>query len=250
MRYKALIQLVNGQELNFVGKKSFKYNPNLISFEGEMGSFTIDFTNYKKPKVTNVFIKDTDTEAYIVLTKSTRGGDPFILLGSYVDSSDPAFFGNWDLMSSQVTTQVTPFTTTISGISVSGTVVTQEIVALTISHSASMTPFTSNSPDDFDTNTAIVCAPVGVLIPTSEPVIMDIFVTSPFPLGDVGDAISAGGQSSMINGIEATWSLNYTTRIDNPLGLNLPETYVADDCSTILSGTWSWNGRSGITTVF
>ncbi len=249
-RYTALIQLVNGEELKFTGVQQSR-SSDIIYFEGESGSFDINFNDYRNPEVTNVFMNDENTEAYITLAKSMRGADPFVILGSYVDSSDPTFFGNWDLIANPATLTATPFTTMIPGVPfpVSGTGVTQEIVTMSISHAGSMTPFVINGADDFDTNAAIACAPTGLIIPTTEPVIIDILIDAPIPIGDVGDAISAGGQTSMINGIEASWSFNYTSEINNPLGDNIPESYIADDCSPLLSGTWSWNGRSGTTTA-
>ena len=250
-RYTALIQLVNGEELNFTGTQQSRSNPNFIYFEGKTGSFDVDFTDYKNPEATNVIMDNVNTEAYIVLAKTTRGADPSVIVGSYVDSSDPTFFGNWDLIANPATATSTPFTTTIPGIPfpVSGFGITQEIVTMSISHAGSMTPFIINGADDFDTNAAIACAPSGITIPTTEPVMIDIIIDSPLPLGDVADAISAGGQTSMINGIESTWSFNYTSEIVNPIGANVPASYIADDCSPLLSGTWSWNGRTGTTTV-
>ncbi|MEP0266117.1 hypothetical protein [Dokdonia sp.] len=250
-RYTALIQLVNGEELKFIGTPQQSKNNNLVYFEGETGNFDIDFTDFKKPEATNVFMNDVDTEAYIVLAKTTRGADPAVIVGSYVDSSDPTFFGNWDLIANPATATSTPFTTMIPGVPfpVSGFGVTQEIVTMSISHAGSMTPFIINGADDFDTNAAIACAPSGITIPTTEPVIIDVIIDSPLPLGDVADAISAGGQTSMINGIESTWSFNYTSEIVNPLGENIPASYISNDCNPALSGTWSWNGRTGTTTV-
>ena len=178
-----------------------------------------------------------DTEAYMVLTKETSGAAPFIILGTYVDNSDPSFFGNWDLITNPATSIATPVTL----MGVSGTAITQEIVTMSVSHAGSMNPAIVNTPEDFDTNIAVACAPDGVTIPTTEPVIIELVV--PF-IGIIGNAISAGGQTSMINGIEATWSFNYTTPI--PL-IGQPEAYVDDSCNPTMSGAWTWNGRTGTT---
>lgn len=237
-RYAALIQLVNGEELKFNGVEQSR-SSDIIYFEGASGSFDIDFTDYRNPEATNVIMNGADTEGYMVLEKSTRGAAPFIILGSYVDSADPSFFGNWDLITDPATNTATPVT--LMGIS--GTAITQEIVTMSISHAGSMVPFISDTPEDFDTNAALACAPAGVVIPTTEPVIIDLVI--PF-VGSVGGAISAGGQTSIINGIEASWSYNYTTPI--PLA-GLPEMYLSNDCSPALSGTWSWNGRIGTTSA-
>lgn len=81
---------------------------------------------------------------------------------------------------------------------------------ISISHLASTNPFIITGEDNFDTNAAIGCAPTGITIPTTEPVIIEIFIDG---FGQDGDAICAGGQTSMINGIECFWSLNYTSPI-------------------------------------
>ena len=182
------------------------------------------------------------------MAKSTRGADPLVLVGNYTDSSDPSFFGNWDLIGDPLTNTATDFTIT-DGVPfpVNGTGISQEIVTMSISHTTSTDPFIINGADDFDTNAAVGCAPAGIAIPTDQPVVIDIII--PIAGGDVGDAISAGGQTSVINGIEATWSLNYTSEINNPFGANSPESYIANDCSPLASGVWSWNGRSGFTTI-
>ncbi|WP_299684951.1 hypothetical protein [uncultured Dokdonia sp.] len=247
-RYSALIELVNGETLKFKGVPQSR-SAEIIYFEGEAGSFDINFEDYTNPQASNVFINSVNTEAYITLVKSTQGSDPLVFMGTYVDDMDATFFGNWDLIANPATITSTPFTTTISGFSVSGNAVSQEVVTMSISHAGSTDPFVINEADDFDTNAAAGCTPVGVDIPTTEPVIADIIVTAPFPLGDVADVLSAGGQTSMINGIEATWNFNYTSSVTNPLGADLPETYINNDCSAATSGTWSWNGRTGTTTA-
>lgn len=248
-RYTALIQLVNGEELKFTGVQQSR-SSDIIYFKGESGSFDVNFSDYRNPEVTNVFMNNEDSEAYITLAKNTRGTDPLVILGSYVDSSDPTFFGNWDLMADPATNTATPFIIT-EGVPfpIEGTGVSQEIVTMSISHAGSMTPFIINGADDFDTNTAVGCAPAGIVVPTTEPVIIDILINAPIPVGDVADAISSGGQTSMINGVEATWSLNYTSAINLPPFLSVPETYLENNCSAAVSGTWSWNGRSGTTTA-
>lgn len=238
-RYTALIELVNGKQLKFTGAQRSRTNPDLIYFEGKSGNFDINFANYTNPEATNVLMDGADTEAYMVLTKDKSGAPSFIILGSYVDSSDPSFFGNWDLITNPATNIATPIT--LMGIS--GTAITQEIVTMSISHAGSMVPAIVDAPDDFDTNIAVACVPAGITIPTTEPVIIELVV--PF-VGTIGNAISAGGQTSMINGIEATWSFNYTTPI--PIA-GQPETYVDDSCNAATSGTWTWNGRTGTTSA-
>lgn len=239
-RYAALIELVNGEQLRFTGIKQSR-TEDLFYFKGKTGSFNIDFTDYNAPAVTNVFMNDADTEAYIVLAKSTRRTDPFVSVGNYVDSSDPTFFGNWDLIGDPATNMLTD---EIQVAGLPSEVITQEILTLSISHTGIVTPFV-NDTADFDTNAGILCAPGGNMLPTTKPVLMK-FVTFG---NNTARGVSAGGQTTTVSGVEVTWSLNYVTDFVIFESTITPESYLADDCSPILSGTWSWNGRTGTTTV-
>lgn len=92
--FQAIVTLVNKDVLKFkaiVNKK----NPAIVDFKGSTGSFTMDFGD-KRNIVTTNFLVD-NKEGYIgAFPEPRRGGSIFI--GSYVDSSDPAFSGNWDMM--------------------------------------------------------------------------------------------------------------------------------------------------------
>ncbi|GGG33768.1 hypothetical protein GCM10011344_38230 [Dokdonia pacifica] len=250
-RHSAIIELINGETLKFQGIPQSRSNPNLIYFEGKAGSFDLNFEDYANPQASNVFMNDVDTEGYITLVKSTRGADPLVFIGTYEETGNEIeFFGNWDLIANPATATSTPFSTTVPGVPfpISGTAVSQEIVTMSISHAGSTDPFVINGADDFDINAAVACAPAGIAIPTTEPVILDITIPPPFPgfPTTLVDAISAGGQTSMINGIEATWSFNYTSAI--PIA-GIAESYINNDCTAAVSGTWSWNGRTGTTTA-
>ena len=244
-RYTALIELVNGEQLKFTGVQQSRSNPDHIYFEGKSGSFDADFSDYTSPKVTNVLMNDADTEAYMALTKSTGGVPAFVILGNYEETGNAAaFYGNWDLMGDFNTFDVVSVPTGLSfPLPTSIDVQIQEISSMVISHTTSMTPLTSNLASDFDTNAAAACAGMqlpGFVLPTTEAIIGQIPAVGNVTL------VSAGGQTSMINGIEAAWSLNYTPAIAIA---GVLETYVADDCTEITSGTWSWNGLTGTTTV-
>ena len=252
-RYTALIELVNGEQLKFTGVQQSRSNPDHIYFEGKSGSFDADFSDYTSPKVTNVLMNDADTEAYMVLVKSSAAGDAFVVIGNYEETdNEVAFYGNWDLIGNG-TTVTAPFSTNITSagfpfpVTLSGGILLQDIVTMCISHTDSTAPFVIDGTDDFDTNAAAGCGPAGSTIPSTEAVIFKVNITS--PTSSTINGISAGGQTSMINGIEASWSFNYNSEITDPFGTNIPESYLANDCSSSLSGTWMWNGREGTTTI-
>ena len=93
-KYSASIELENGDQIKFEGKK---LNENNINYTSKRGSFDLNIADYANPIATNVFI-DKESESYIVAKKSTtRGGGP-IVLGIYIDNVDSNFFGNWDMI--------------------------------------------------------------------------------------------------------------------------------------------------------
>ncbi len=245
-RYAAIIELVDNTTLRFSGTRLSRSNPNVIKYEGSEGSFIIDFSDYENPVITNVLMNGEEEPGYIVLTKAKSGKQPDVMMGAYEETGNTVFNGNWDLITDPATNTLTPFSFPASGFTVTGNAETQEINMLVVSHVGSATPLTMTDPNDFDTNAAIACAPAGITIPTTQPVLIDIIITGPFPLGNVGRAISAGGQTSTINGSLASWSLNYTPEISFA---GQAATYSTDACATATSGTWSWNGRTGTNTV-
>jgi len=181
----------------------------------------VNLQNFEETIASEVELDNELTQGYIVLQKSTRGALPFILTGTYVDSTDPNFTGNWDLI---------------------GT----EIATLSISHSGSTAPILDNS---FETNTTTDCftavAP-GLTFPTAPSLISNDLITDLFgPISGTSGGVGAGGQSSVLNGSTATWNLTYSTPVVLAPFLDQPEAFYNEDCSVATAGSWSWNGRSG-----
>ncbi len=227
-KFSALVRLVNGTEFRFKGQAQSR-DGNQIYFEGTHGSFNLDIQDYKNPIVTNAYINGEDTESYMVLTKSTKGGDPFLINGTYTQPDDASFFGNWDLIGSGITVSETVSVTPPGfPFPIDVTVFYQEIATVSVSHTGGPTPFTD---DNTEPNTATACSPVPVMATNAIIASLDM----------VNFGISAGGQSSTLNGITSNWSINFTPEIT---GIT-PATYVADDCMPAISGVWSWNGRTG-----
>lgn len=249
-RYSAVIEMVDGSLMNFKGTPLSKGRKKVIQFEGvnnKKDSFLINFTDFDNPEITNVYMAEEEDPGYIVLVKARGGITAFTMMGSFVDSADGTFSGNWDVIGdidSSTNTQFSfpitvPFPTTVTGNALS-----QEIVILVISRPDNTHPITLNDPDDFDMNTSVACVPAGIIIPATEPVLVDINITGPIPLGYVGRAMSAGGQTSTILGSTNSWTLNY-----NPAVFTQPEGYLAENCSATTSGSWNWMGRTGTITV-
>ena len=91
--FQAIVTLVNKDILKFKAIVN-RTNPSLVDFKGNAGSFTIDFTD-KSNLVASNFLVDNKEGYIVVFPEPRRGGQ--LLLGSYVDTLDPAFNGNWDM---------------------------------------------------------------------------------------------------------------------------------------------------------
>ena len=220
-------------------------------FTGEAGSFELDLENFESNITAMVTLNSEDTQAYMVVRKAKSSGRmPVVLLGTYQETGNPAFNGDWNLMTDG-TDVMTTQSVSLPGFPVplDVTVTTQNLASLSITHTGIATPFTDGT---YETNTAADCFDAiipGLPIPTDPVVITQpIFVEFFGPSGGQG-SISAGGQSSLINGNNASWNLTYNTAAGIPaLGLDFPAGFYNEDCSAGTSGSWSWNGRSGTVT--
>lgn len=93
--YRALIQLVNGEQLSFIGNLTDEAH---IFFEGKRGSFTFISEDYLNPEVENINI-DTELGGYIKLKKAFNRAAPLVVIGTYEETGNAAnFFGNWDII--------------------------------------------------------------------------------------------------------------------------------------------------------
>ena len=248
-QYNAKVKLVNGGELLFKGTPEVK-DGSIIRFEGKEGSFRVNLQNYNETLQSTVTLFDEQTEGYIALRKSTRGDSTFVLKGTYVDSSDPNFTGNWDLMGDDLTEVIDVDVDMPPLITGTLSIPVQRMFSLFISHSGSSTPFSDNTFEMNTQNTCFAGLVPGLTLP-DEPVFIvenislntDGAIT---PIGGLG-SLSAGGQTSVFNGEVATWNLTRSTPITFPLFV--PEMFFNEDCSTGTSGSWSWNGRSGTISI-
>lgn len=245
-QYAALVKLVNGETMKFTGTPASR-NGSIINFTGNSGRFMVNLQNFEETIASEVELDNELTQGYIVLQKSTRGALPFILTGTYVDSTDPNFTGNWDLIGTG--TQI-DFNNTVMlpgfPVPINVTISTQEIATLSISHSGSTAPILDNS---FETNTTTDCftavAP-GLTFPTAPSLISNDLITDLLgPISGTSGSVGAGGQSSVLNGSTATWNLTYSTPVVLAPFLDQPEAFYNEDCSVATAGSWSWNGRSG-----
>jgi len=94
-RYTALIQLVNGKELEFIGRR---IDETSVLFKGKRGTFVFITKDYLNPVVENINI-DTAIGSYIKLKKSFNRATPLVLIGTYEETgNEENFYGNWDVI--------------------------------------------------------------------------------------------------------------------------------------------------------
>lgn len=248
-QYGALVNFKRGGSYKFTGTPVSRDGA-IINFEGDAGSFVLDLNDFEGNIETMVSLNDENTEGYLVIRKATASRMPVTFLGTYVDSGDAAFTGDWSLMTDGTDVETTaPVTLPGFPFPLDVTVTTQNLAALSITHSGVATPFTDST---FETNTATDC--FDDLVPGLPIPATPVAITAPIgvdPLGPAGGvgSLSAGGQSSLLNGSTATWNMTYNSAVGVPaLGLTFPAGFYNEDCSTGTSGSWSWNGRSGTVT--
>ncbi|MFT5891126.1 MAG: hypothetical protein ACI9Y7_001226 [Dokdonia sp.] len=91
--YKAEVKLRNGELIEFTASATNTLDQ--IQFSNERGSFTLDLTDIDDTVVTNVTIDAL--EGYIQVFKDRSNQRIAMALGTFVDSNDAAFTGNWDM---------------------------------------------------------------------------------------------------------------------------------------------------------
>jgi len=243
-QYNALVQMNNGNTLKFDGKPQNR-DASIVYFESEAGSFTANFEEFQEPVLASVQLNEVNDDGYIVVKKSSKGIDAVALTGTYVDDTNPAFTGNWNMMGDGTVTNIpvnvgpplVPFSVTLQ-------IPTEHISLVMITHSGSSTPLMDMT---FESNTAVDCIAMGfpsAPFPTN-PFIIPTDIPSPIPFGDPlggGGSVTSGGQTSLFNGSNASWSLSFAAPIPAAM---IPGGYSDDNCLPSTGGTWSWNGRSG-----
>lgn len=245
-QYNALVQMTDGSRLKFTGTPQTR-EANIVHYKGDNASFTVNFENHNHAVVASVQFDTEETDGYLVLHKTTKGVDAVVLTGTYVDSSNSAFTGNWDLIGDGNVT-IIPVDVNVPGVPfpVTLNVPTENIGTLSVSHTGSTTPLTDTT---FETNAAINC--IGGTFPGANFPTVPFIIPSdiPNPIGGVlgGEgSVSSGGQTSLFNGSNASWSLSYGDPIP---AANFPGGFTDDSCVPATSGTWSWNGRTGTISI-
>lgn len=241
-QYNALVNMTNGTTLKFKGTPQTK-DGSIVFYEGDSASFIANFQSSENQTISSVQFQDELTDGYVVLQKSTKGVDAVVLTGTYVDSANPAFTGNWNLMGDGTVTDV-DVPVVVPGL---GTIIvsvpTENIGMLVVTHTGSTMPITDSA---FETNAALPCIEAAIGPGFSNmPFIIPSSIPNPLPFGDPlgGEgSISAGGQTSLLNGSDASWSLSFGAPIPAAM---IDGGFSDDNCMPATSGTWSWNGRTG-----
>lgn len=91
--HSAIVTLVNSEVLKFKAKIN-KKKPTSVKFTGDRGAFTLDFSDQKSIIATKFLVDNKDGYVYGRVEPKNGGS---LLMGTYIDDSDPTFTGNFDL---------------------------------------------------------------------------------------------------------------------------------------------------------
>jgi hypothetical protein len=232
-RYNAILEYGEGQgkKIGFLGEQSNNDgSSNSYEFRGKNGGFTIDLSNQTSPIITKATIDGQTAQGKLL--KETSQNQVRAVLGTFEDSNDTSFNGTWDFLTSG--TRVVTVPTGLAPPNPAAVSVTVNIVADVVLTKGGMT-FNDNSMESFTVSSGCnaLLLPTGVQTP---------FVSGPQSLGGIFmiDEYAAPDQTSIFLGEVATWNLVYSTYQDS---------YFNGDCSSSLSGSWSWKGRTGTITL-
>lgn len=245
-QYNALVQMTNGNTFKLSGTPQFR-DKAVVFFEGKIGSFTANFEEFENPILTSVQFTNESDDGYLVVQKNTKDVETVVLTGTYIDSANPAFNGNWDLMGDG-TVNIVDVQVTVPGIPIPITlnVPTENVGNLIVSHTGSTMPLTDMT---FEPNTAAACITAGFPGASFPTVPFIIPSDIPNPLGGTlggSGSVSSGGQTSSFNGSDANWSLSFAAPIPAAM---IDGGFANDDCTPSTGGTWSWNGRTGTISI-
>jgi len=214
--YRAEVRLISGETHHFTTNSLGTEN---VTFSHQKGSFVVNVLEDRTMEVAD-FIFD-GKESYIRVYKKQRGVDITLALGTYVETGNASFTGNWDVVNlgSQVFPEGLP---TVTALGIDDVVVSSPNGSIF-------------SDSDFSNEIIPMC----IDYPAFRAYV-SIDVT-----GDgLQQRIEAQDQLSTFGGINCFWGLSADTVLnDILLG------YRGNFCQTTSSGTWLWSGRSGTISV-
>ncbi|MEP2935728.1 MAG: hypothetical protein ABJM06_08420 [Gilvibacter sp.] len=228
----ALVMLTNEKNLYFNGKALGDSN---YTFTSKEASFTLDLSD-----PSNVVIAGSDYNNRPInmrIVKDLHNQRAAVSLGTFQDSGDAGFGGTWDFISTSTfdITQTIPippfvFTVTVNAIN--------EVVICYDNGTPGGLMFNDTMQEDYTTAGCAGIIPADTYTPFfSGAQVIDVPFVGPTAI----DEYAAFGQTTTINGVDATWNFGSSIIAGTP-GV---QAYVDLSCMVVPSGNWSWNGRSG-----
>ena len=212
-KFNATAKDINGEKYSFFSHEADMAGTQ-FTFKGVAGTFTFDISDLSNPVVSDVTINGKDAISHVYKEFSTQRG--VVSLGDYVDDTDGAFTGVWNLVSDG-----TPHP---AG---AGVVVTETFVL-----SPSGNPFTDTTVETFD----FACF--------GQTGIPGLLLDNP----GVANEIWLFDQSSVWGPATATYDVGISSAVrdGNNLGYDSFSNGDGTQCLIVENqGTWSWNGRTG-----
>jgi len=228
----AIIAFDNQDRLGYVGQQ---LDERTYSFKARNSSFDVVISDNKQAEVVNAKINDQLANGHIVKDHSTNRST--VMLGTFVDDSNPNFGGTWDFVSSGTTVITIPIPVPPFSFSFTANTI-DELVVCYDDGTPSGIMFTDNSMESFTGTGACPFVPPSPLQPFfTGPQTLDIPLLG---LTDV-DEYAAFDQSSTLGNHVSTWNLGYSL----VAGTGGNQEYVDNNCDIVPGGVWSWNGRNG-----
>lgn len=212
-KFNATVKTLNGDKYSFFSHEADMAGTS-FAFKGVNGNFSFDISDPSNPIVSDVTINGKDGISHVYKEFSTQRG--VVSLGTYVDNTDGAFNGVWNLVSDG-----TPHP---AG---AGVVVTETFVL-----SPAGNPFTDTTTETFD----FACF--------SQVGIPGLLLVTP----GVNNEIWLFGQSSMWGSFMATYDIGVSAIVRDGNNLGYDSFSNGDGTQCLIAqdqGTWSWNGRTG-----
>lgn len=202
--YIASLEMADGVQFKLVANAN---NLNAVyHFSGAEGSLKVDLSDFNNVIVSDVVLNNQEYFSQVFKHTTTRM--PAARTGTWLQTSNPAFNGTWNIIADG--TIVSP-----NGFGGEG------ITSVLITRGGAIFTDTTMEPWDF--------TPCGAPTSTWVPTIGFVGgITSP-------NAITTWAQTTNIGSNPATW--NMIADFQDP--------YADNACTPMASGTWAWNGRTG-----
>ena len=226
----AIVDFSDGTKLGFIGKEVAS---NRYTYYSKKAQFDFVISSDDVVTIENASIAELYVNSKVVKDISTNR--TLVGLGTFVDTSDPAFGGTWDFISTASTVISVPFPP-FPDVTFPADLIT-EVVVCYDDGTPTGRLFSDTSMEVFTGGPSCQFLPPTPLAPFfTGPIVINLPIIGATPVDEWG----AFNQTSVFGNHTSSWSLGYSLAAGGP-----GQVYIDSDCNVIPAGTWSWNSRSG-----